>query len=303
MSRRNVSVSAWGLIAAAIAASLAAPNSADAGIVVHTDRYSYSGTVTRYDNLQDALAGTNPGTTYAIPQRDVSLRFRDSSTGLADPGSSDSAFFFVPNWQGVPAFNQNHGFVQIADADGATIQSGDALFNPAGDAFGVLAIGGNAAKPQFARLGHDPSMNGLSAAVTQGVFHEYALDAVFTGLASFTSNSTNLQSGDIQTVEQAINGSGADVLGILHAVFENTNPIDPSYHGFYGIELALSNVSVSFSGFSLNASNTEGCFIVSGLTPGPNLAEAPEPSSLLLCGLAAIGAGVGFARRRRSRNA
>ena len=197
MSRRQVSLSAWGLIAAAIAASFAAPTSAEAGIVVQTDRYSYSGTVTRYDSLSDALAGTNGGATYTIPQRDVLLRFRQDSVGLAQAGLSSAAFYFLPNWQEVPEFNQNYGFIQIADADGSTVQSGDALFNPAGDAFGVLAIGSGASPTtQFARLGHDPAMNNLPGAVTQGVFHEYALDAVFTGLTDFSSNSTSLQSGD-----------------------------------------------------------------------------------------------------------
>lgn len=291
-----------GLLAAWATTTLA-PSAARAGILLQSDRYSYSGVVTRYNNLADALGGINPGTVYAIPDRDVSIRFRSDSTGLGDPGLSDDAFFLVPNYN-QPQFNQNHGFIQIADGDGSSLQASDALFNQTGDAFGVFAAGSGAtASTDFARLGFDPAMNNEVAAVTRGIFHQYEFNAVYTGLVDYTNTSQTggqgLALNETKTTEKAAGGPGQNVFGVFQGVFENTNSVNPLYNGFYVIDLVLSDSSVTFQGFGLNAHDLEGCFAVTN-SSFAGLAEAPEPSSLLLCGLAAVGALVAGARRRKA---
>lgn len=272
---------------------------AEAGIVVQTDRFSYSGVATRYDSLSDAQSNTNPGTVYNLPGRDVSLRLRSEATNLAEPGQSANAFFLVPNFA-IPAFNQNFGFVQLADGDGSTLQTTDALFNGSHDAFGAFFSGSNAGSSEFARLGHDPAMNSENAIVTRGVFHQYELDAVFTGLTNFNESSSTggvgLASNETRTVQGADGGSKVDVLGIFHGIFENNNPLNASYRGFYSVDLVFTNSSVGFSGFGLNGLDTEGCYKVSFSTFG-NPAAVPEPSSLVFGGLAGLVALV-IGRRR-----
>ncbi len=94
----------------ALAVALLA-TAASAQVVSFTDRFAYSGTVTRYGSLADAENATGPSTVYSLGSTNRDLRIA-LLNGFA-PLLGDQ-FHFGTNWSppGSPS-NANTGFVQI----------------------------------------------------------------------------------------------------------------------------------------------------------------------------------------------
>jgi len=140
------------LLLVALAALAPLSQAVAQGGYVASDRFGYSGSVTRYNTLADLQANAN-GTTFGNPQRDLSLFMINGNAGFANqfgaiPATESiflTAWWFSPANDGVGnPNNQNTGFLQLYDNDGATLSSMTTQWNDAGrTSFSFSASGSN----------------------------------------------------------------------------------------------------------------------------------------------------------------
>lgn len=277
------------VMAALILSGTAAPAFGD--FFFFTDRLGYVGTVTVYDTLADAQAGTNSlSGPHANPERDLTLFFNDDSPFHAsdasifqtawyyttDPGSPPNSGVGNPN-------NTNTGYIQFYDLMAVTNQSVTGqwstlnLGTPGASAFTMTASGFNAAQADVTgRLWHAPNVGG-SGALTAADFVEWELSVTVGGL-------TAIQDGGYYTSsDQPTSASG-----YLRGIAENVNTLDPSLNKFYVFDYAITLDSWAWD-------NRDD--IVGGFNDSFFAAAVPEPGSALL--FAVAGVGIGIARRRR----
>ena len=269
-----------------------------------SDRFGYTGTVTRYATLSDALAQTNPLTVpIAIPQRDLSI-YATNQAGAAgfDPADANSFAFstawFLPVPPSTGAGNPNNttvGFTQINDPINRTVTTSSAFFTDASLTTFQLLVSGTDALPrdpitgvanEEARFWNAPGSSGAPL-LTQGIFRTYSLDATFSDL-----NPATLVNGIYESDNP---GRPISISGKFRAVFENTNPLDPAYQGFYDVTLNLNNVSTAVNNGWLDPPYES----VNGLFGSPTV--VPEPSSWVLLAIVGL-SGATLLRRRRSRD-
>jgi len=253
---------------------------------VSSDRFGYTGTISRYASVADAQNGVNPTATYAAPQRDLALLAIQDAPGLgfvpANPPSEFSFLtaFFLPGPDGTIESNPNNdpvGFIQIRDVNGSTITSAEGQFlDPNRTTFQLSLTGANAlpgSPGDDARLFNaNPShaSDKLSPTLSEGTFLSYALNATFTGLTPAINNGTFFDSTN-QT-------PALSVAGTFTGIFQNTNPVDPTFNGIYRADLTLNNINFAVAnGILTPADGGFGAAVV-----------VPEPTSLALLGFGGL---------------
>lgn len=277
---------------------------AHAQAYVSTDRCSYTGALTKYATLEDALAGTNAiGGPYSIPDRATASPY---DTGYRDLGiaaikdvvGETDANIFVTAWSyttnpdhgedsgwGNPN-NTNTGFLQLYDADGSTETSFFGAFNSSLTEYTLQIAGANAfydsADPSndYARLWHAPGIGGAGA-LTGGSFLQYEFEAVFGGLSGAWDADAGMYVADTHPTS---------VSGTFRGIFLNDNTVDTQYNGYYVIDYTLGMDNWAYAQETLN-----GVF-----SPSSFGSVVPEPGTLGLLVAAGI-AGLIAQRIRRQK--
>jgi hypothetical protein len=286
-------------VAVTVLALVASPASlvAQNGAYLQTDRLGYTGTLARFDNFADWLAGTHPVSVVNVPQRDLALLMIDDNPAFSGAIFPPSAFYFwtfsYANGGNTPS-NSNVGIVQIADDDAGSVISADGWWtNPARTEFQYVAKG------RFTFPGCPPYTPGMRpdcpllwnggpaagpppdiAFGTDGVFTSYAFSLLASGLAPAVWNPAY---GVWESISEP-----TSVQGKFSGMFINTSPDDPARNGFYRVDLTMNMTSYAFE---------QGWMLPSVFGSARTV---PEPSTwaLLATGLVGMGA---VLRRRRSR--
>ncbi|MEI2719387.1 MAG: PEP-CTERM sorting domain-containing protein [Gemmatimonadales bacterium] len=255
---------------------------------VATDRFGYSGTISRYTNQTDALNGVNAvsGSPFVVGARDLGLYMVDGNLGFGGATYANSAIF-LSAWYlngGNTPTNQNDGFVQMYDVEGGSVTSMTTGWTDAGMtsfAFSVsggpTVAGGCDGSGDCGRLWNAGSASG-PASVTGGVFWAYSLSFVASGLAPAIWNAG--------TGVYESNSNPTGLTGSLWALFENTNLTDPASNGWY-----VANLNIDLN--SLYGQGSDSYFGSDDVVP------EPATMTLLATGLAGIAA----SRRRKGKQA
>jgi hypothetical protein len=274
-----------------VAAAMLAPVSqafAQGGYVA-TDRLGYTGSVTRYSTLADMQNSVN-GTTFSNPQRDLSLFMIDNNANFANqwgPNPATESIFLTAWWfsplnngAGNPN-NQNYGFLQMYDNDGATLSSMTTQWNNAGrTSFTFSASGSNSIPGCTSYPPEDCGRLYNGSTASGGSFLTYSLGLTANGLAPATFNATT---GVWESVSDP-----TSITGYLNGTFQNTSLSDPTSNGWYSYSMTMNMTSYAYDNGYL--ANDPSYF-------GSAVTVTPEPASL---GLFAMGlVGVAFVRRRK----
>lgn len=285
---------------------------AKAGTEFSTDRLGYSGAVSRYATMQDAVDAVNAIGVFTLParvtanpfnttSRDLRLYFSNGVLSQADFNKFQMAFFYTTeaNTNGKPKDdpagnnlysglnNPNRtqvGRIQMFDNDGNT----DTFFHAAWGGFNgstydslhLRVVGADA-------TGEDISVGGDIARVWDGTttvntssalfgtMISYDLDVTLTGLAGALNNAT-------QMISSTNHPTGA--AGTFKGVFQNTNTVDPSHNGFYGFNLSLNMDNWAFGqgNAALNGNFFGSTFSSDAAPTGPSEPPAPEPTPIII---------------------
>lgn len=253
---------------------------------VSTDRFGYSGTISRYTSQSDALGGVNAvsGSPFVVGARDLGLYMVDGNIGFGGATYANSAIF-LSAWYlngGNTPTNQNNGFIQHYDVEGGSVTSMSAVWTDAAMTSFAFSVTGSAGVPggcdgsgDCGRLWNAGSAPG-AASVTAGIFWAYSLSFVATGLAPAVWNPT--------TGVYESNSNPTAGFGTLWALFENTSTSDPASNGWYVANLNLDMNSL----YGLRGDSYFGSDDV-----------VPEPATLTL--LATGLAGMAASRRRKGK--
>lgn len=286
-------------------AAIVFANTASAGMLyVSYDNFTYTGTVTRYATLADAQGSTNALSTTAISTatngaQSTRPNARDGQVYVASnsPGyDSSSLAYFSTAWYYtlVPANsngwgnpnNTNTGFVQYYDASVAPTVTGG--WSNSNMTFTVNINGGNGDSIDAARLWAAPKVGGPSGD-TAGTFVDFAftMEANFLAAASY-NNSTTWYETD---------ANPDSMTGSATGIFQNLSTTDPSLNGFYAFDFSFATGSWAADQGAVWVGTTS-TYEPSAFFAAPGAASVPEPATLGLLALAALGAW--GARRRRA---
>ena len=264
--------------------------------LIDSDRFGYSGTITRHNDLADAKSGANVTETVTIGDRDLALRI-DNGRG-SDVNIVMGSWWYTTDPQGRAGFgntrgNTGQGFTQLFDNDGSTDTNVDMSFSnfngTSYEDFNLSLTGENATRADdFSRLSAIDNVN------DGGIFHEYALNLTATGLNG-TANGGFIEALDTQPT---------GVTGSFSGVFELTeNQTSPANQGFYNFEFDLSMINWAYENRAdLMTQDANGNPIADSFPSSNFIAAAPIPlpagGLLLLTALGGLG-GAGALRRRR----
>ncbi len=303
-----------GLGLAAIASTTPANASSYA---VFSDRFNYSGTVSKYHSQSDAESGTNPIFTETIPGftdgnsysgRDLSFNVsKGAPSSIAGQDYNDvlNAWSYTktgPHLGSGNPNNQDIGFFQLYDNNSNTLITSSAHWNASLKHYTFEEHGANAPyDPYYSRL-WDGRLVDDGAPSTGGTFIDYS----FGLFADFDTPATEDGS---HPGWYYINGEPVSVTGYLKGIFENdcatTTCTNNDVAGFYAFDFAIGLNSWVYDNKD-NLATDPG-------NPNSNIslynvyhtsyfaAQTPIPGALLLY---VSGLGVlGFAGRRKMRGA
>ncbi len=251
-----------------------------------TDKFGYTGTMTKYASLADAQTNSNAISNHTFAQRDGALYVLKNASTFDN--LTPNANVFMTAWYYTT--DQDHGqysgwgnpnnntdsFAQLYDADGSTTvtKSGGWTSN-AYDTFNVSVSGVNADYANdYSRL-----WNGKAAGAgepTHGGFVNYSLNMTATGL-----NGLEIAPGFFESSNHPTSVSGS-----FSGIFENLSTTDPSSNGFYSFNLTFNNTNWAYAqGDALNGSFSPSRF---------GAAAVPEPATMALIACSAAA----YVRRR-----
>jgi hypothetical protein len=153
------------------------------GGVVDTDRFGYSGTITRYASLQDARDNVNSTDTVTVSDRDVSLQIAQNDSLYSDVNYVAGSWFYTIDEQGRAGWgnttgNTGVGYMQLYDVNGITDTALSMAFNGFDGTyytqFDLNLVGENL--DPYSRLSAYDNVN------DGGIWHNYALNMTATGL-------------------------------------------------------------------------------------------------------------------------
>lgn len=255
---------------------------------VSTDRFGYTGTVVRYGSLADAQTGTNPMSTTAIGNRDLSLYVVDNAPAFdSDFNGVMGSWWYTTDPSGSAGYgnttgNSGRGFVQLYDGDASTDTTVDMAFSNFDGTYWttytLLLTGVNADYPNdYARFWVDYQGNGADKVI----FHAYELSLTATGLEG-TKVGNVISSSNHPT----------GVAGTFRGVFENVSTTYPANNGFYVFDLALDMTNWAYE----NRDSLTGQYPFADSEFGV-IESVPEPGTLLLLGLGLVAGGRKLRRR------
>jgi len=248
---------------------------------IATDRFGYTGSVTKYDSLADLEAGTNSVASYAIGNRDLSIyNANDYNVFMGSWWYSTQGSAGYGNTRG----NSGQGFIQMYDSADVTATTTDFSFGGFDGTnyteFSYLVQGGGADYANaYSRFWIDPVYVGGG---DKGIFLSYELALTATGLLGVK---------DAVTGWITAAGEPSDVTGYLRGIFQNTSTTVPEYNGYYVFDLALDMENWAYE--NLESLDPEP-FMTSEFG---ELVPAPEPSTFLLLGVGLAGI-IGLGRKR-----
>lgn len=276
------------VIAAAVAGTVAS------AATISTDRFGYSGTVTKYATLADARNGVNPTGTIAVGNRDLSIYvvsgqynivmgswwYTTAENTNGRPKGDPQGDLYNSGW-GNTTGNTGVGFVQLYEGAAQTVTSQSMSFGDFASgywtSFTINESGANATyASSYARF--SPFTSNVD---DTGIYHDYALSLTATGLQGTETSPGVIEAFDHPT----------GVTGTYSGLFENTSS-DPAKVGFYTFNFSLNMTNWAFD----NRASLNGAFADS------YFAVVPLPAALAM-GLALLGGAgsVQFLRRRASR--
>jgi hypothetical protein len=226
-------------------------NQLAASYYASTERFGYTGTVTVYDTLANAMHHNHArSAANVVPQRDGSLYvvenapafdtdFDEFLTNWYDDAAHDNAGTDYPN-------NTDFGFIQLADGlqgEPTTWINHIGYWNKDHDAFTVKVTGANATYPNnFTRL-WNAGYADVGGEGTRGTFLTYQFTLHATGMHAVNQGNDFYTNIDNPT----------DYSGSFYGIFHNTSTTSPESNGYYVVQLWFNNVSWAASnGFALN---------------------------------------------------
>jgi len=281
-------------LALAVSISATASEASTTGFI-NSDRFGYSGTVTRHDSLDDAKNATKKTDTIEIGDRDLSLFIRNG-LGSGDWNVIMGSWWYTTDDQGRAGWgntrgNTGEGYMQIYDSGGVTDTNVDMSFSNFDGTyyqdFNLSLTGQSAGADQFARLSVFDNVN------DGGTFHEYALNLTASGLQG------TVNGGFIEALDTQPTG----VMGSIRGVFELTeNQTSSANIGFYNFDFDLSMTNWAWENRNdLMTQDADGNPIPDSFTKSNFIAPVPLPAAGWLL-LTAFG-GLGLAARRRRKAA
>lgn len=269
--------------------------------LIDTDRFGYSGTITRYDTLEDAQAGTDEVDQITVGDRDLSLFIRKDDPSGSDFNAALGSWWYTTDSQGRAGWgntrgNTGVGFMQLYDSDASTDTSLDMSFDNFDGTyyrdFTLSMTGENAGADDFARLSAIDNVNDA------GEYKEYSINLTATGLQGEDSDNDGLV--------EALNTQPTGVTGSMTGIFQLTeNETSAANQGFYTYDFTLSMTNWAWENRDdLMTQDDNGNPIEDTFAPSnfvaPAAAQVPLPATLALLGIGLLGVGVA-ARGVRSR--
>ena len=256
---------------------------------VSTDYFQYSGTVTKYSTLGDALAETNSTGAGTFQTRDGSFyQGKSAPTSYLGTGWENSNVFLTAWWYTTDSAhgeysgwgnpnNANDSFLQLYDQSAASRSSASGSWSAGGySTLNVSVSGSNAGAESFARLWPTNDNGGGGQG---GVFLNYDLNYSVSGLNGVLDPTTGFY---VDTTNRG------HVTGSFIGIFQNTSTSVPANNGYFKFNLTLSDSGTSYA--EQNAGSLNGAL-------SPTLfAAVPEPASMIAMG---VGLSALLARRRR----
>lgn len=285
-------------IAISAAAATAAPG------IIDTDRFGYSGTVTRHATLADAQAGANIQDTITFTNRDLSLNIANGDTQAPNRNIAYGSFWYTTEEQGGfgpgkgiagwgnTTGNTGVGFMQLFDSDGSTDSSVDMQFSNFDGTFyrdfSLNASGANADSADFSRFSAiDNNWDG-------GIWHSWNINLTATGLEG-----VQISPSIIEATNQPTGVSGS-----ITAIFEITEDNDPNLGfstanlGFYAVNLDLNMINWAWDNrndLTPEVTINGGASFFNGTFSNSLFRTVPSPGAAGLFGIAGLAA----IRRRR----
>lgn len=226
MQLRSIAVLA-GIVAVGLA-------QATAGGLVSTDRFGYTGVVTRYDTLSDAENGVNAVGTYDIGNRDLSLYISNDYAGLTNWNVIMGSWWYTTDPSGSAGWgnvtgNSGRGFVQLYDKNSLSVTSFSGKFGgfvgTYYTTYNLSVTGANADYAnQYSRFWVDYQGGGADKVI----YIKYALNLTATGLEG-------IQAGSF--IES--NNHPTGVTGTYTGIFQNVSTTYAQNNGFYTYTLNL----------------------------------------------------------------
>lgn len=206
----------------------ASPNGA-----VSTDRFGYTGVVTRYGSLDDAKNGSNAVENYNIGNRDLSLYIVNDFPGSTNYNIIMGSWWYTTDPSGSAGWgnvrgNSGRGFVQLYDDGSTTVDSFSGKFGGYNGTYYTTYTldlsGSNAGTSQYSRFWVDFQGGGADKVL----YHNYSLNLTATGLEG-------TKTGNL--IEA--NNHPVGVTGTYSGIFENISSTYPQNNGFYTFTLNL----------------------------------------------------------------